>query len=355
MLGIGERHADADFFDSVHQHDVAGLRLLGLCALKPLEYQHLVHLGADWCATFVVRSAQHGNGLPGTDAAAIDAPDADAADVARIIERADLKLQRTVRIVGAHRHMRKDGFEQRPHAVALLFEAGGRPSFQRGGVNNREIHLLFGCAELVEEIEGVIHNPVRACARAIDFVDDDDRLQPLRQRLARDEARLRHRAIDRIDEQQHAVHHRQHALDFAAEIGVAGGVDDVDVRAFVRDRAVLGEDGDAALALEVVRVHHALDQVLVRGERAGLAQQLVDQRGLAVVDVGDDGDVADGTTRTRRAQRGAGRVVGERRGDFSIHAGGSERAAWVPRIRKKHISIARARPSSQKKLAISAA
>ena len=119
-------------------------------------------------------------------------------------------------------------------------------------------------------------------------------LKSERQRFARDEARLRHRAFDRIDQQQHAVDHRQHALDFAAEVGVAGRVDDVDVRALVRDRAVLGEDRDAALALEVVRIHHAFDQVLVRGERAGLAQELVDERGLAVVDVGDDGNVTYG-------------------------------------------------------------
>jgi len=31
---------------------------------------------------------------------------------------------------------------------------------------------------------------------------------------------------------------------------------------------------------------------LMRGKRTGLAQKLVDQRGLAVVDVGDNGDVA---------------------------------------------------------------
>jgi len=74
---------------------------------------------------------------------------------------------------------------------------------------------------------------------------------------------------------------------------MARSIDDVDVRAGVVDRAVLGENGDAALALDVVRIHHALDQMLVRGERAGLAQQLVDQRGLAVVDVGDDRDIAD--------------------------------------------------------------
>ena len=169
---------------------------------------------------------------------------------------------------------------------------GDRPAVQRRGVDHRKIELRFGRAELVEEIEGLVHDPVGPRARPVDLVDDDDGLQSQRERLARDEARLRHRAFDRIDQQQHAVDHRQHALDLAAEIGVARRVDDIDMRALVGDRAVLGEDRDAALALEVVRVHDALDEVLVRGKRAGLAQQLVDQGRFAVVDVGDDCDVA---------------------------------------------------------------
>ena len=41
-----------------------------------------------------------------------------------------------------------------------------------------------------------------------------------------------------------------------------------------------------------LRVHHPLGHVLVFAKRAGLPQQLVDQRGLAVVDMGDDGDIA---------------------------------------------------------------
>ncbi len=73
---------------------------------------------------------------------------------------------------------------------------------------------------------------------------------------------------------------------------MARRVDDVDVRVAVLDRAVLRQDRDPALALDVVAVHHALGDVLVVLEGAGLLQQLVDQRGLAVVDVGDDGDVA---------------------------------------------------------------
>ena len=38
---------------------------------------------------------------------------------------------------------------------------------------------------------------------------------------------------------------------------------------------------------------HALDHVLVGAEDAGLPEHGVDQGGLAVVDVGDDGDVPD--------------------------------------------------------------
>jgi hypothetical protein len=55
-----------------------------------------------------------------------------------------------------------------------------------------------------------------------------------------------------------------------------------------------------------VAVHHALGVGSCGGEGAGLLQELVDEGGLAVVDVGDDGDVAKmcWTSMTRRA-RGA--------------------------------------------------
>src|SRR6185312_2687482 len=78
-----------------------------------------------------------------------------------------------------------------------------------------------------------------------------------------------------------------------AEVGVAGGVDDVDLYALVPDSRVLREDGDAALALEVVRVHHPLGDDLVVAEGAGLPEEEVHERGLAVVDVRHDGDVAE--------------------------------------------------------------
>jgi hypothetical protein len=84
---------------------------------------------------------------------------------------------------------------------------------------------------------------------------------------------------------------------------------DVDDEVAVFHRGVLRHDGDAALAFEVDVVHRALGHALVGAEGAGLVQQRVHQRGLAMIDVGDDGDVAaqrigdgrDGRIGTRKA------------------------------------------------------
>src|SRR5260221_2104160 len=82
---------------------------------------------------------------------------------------------------------------------------------------------------------------------------------------------------------------------------MAGRIDDVDADIFPDHRRRLGEDGDAALAFEVVRIHDALGDALVLAEGAGLLQQAVDQCGLAVVDVVDDGNVAEFHCSPKRA------------------------------------------------------
>jgi hypothetical protein len=68
------------------------------------------------------------------------------------------------------------------------------------------------------------------------------------ERLAQHEARLRQRALGRVDQQEHAVDHRQGALDLAAEVGVARRVDDVDARRRSVTAVFFASDGDAALA-----------------------------------------------------------------------------------------------------------
>ena len=127
---------------------------------------------------------------------------------------------------------------------------------------------------------------------AVDLVDDDDNAVAELERLAEHEARLRHGALGGVDEQNDAVDHLQDTLDLAAEVGVARGVDDVDLRVAVAHGGILGQDRDAALALQIVGVHNAVDDLLIFTVDAALLEHLVDQGGLAVVNVGDDGDVS---------------------------------------------------------------
>ena len=75
---------------------------------------------------------------------------------------------------------------------------------------------------------------------------------------------------------------------------MAGRVDDIDLDVGVMDRGVFRHDRDAALAFEVHGVHDPFGDLLVGAENPALVQQGVDQSGFAMVDVGDDRDVAQG-------------------------------------------------------------
>ena len=128
---------------------------------------------------------------------------------------------------------------------------------------------------------------------AIDLVDHHDRAQALGERLADHEFGLRQHALGSIDKHDNAVDHVQDAFDFPAEIGVARGVDDVDARITPNHAGAFGQNGDAAFTFEVIAVHRAFRHLLVFAEGAGLLQQLVNQSGLAMIDVRDDGYIAD--------------------------------------------------------------
>ena len=72
---------------------------------------------------------------------------------------------------------------------------------------------------------------------------------------------------------------------------MAGGVDDVDLGPVPANGCVLRQNGDAALALERIGVHHPLDDDLILAKRASLSQHFVDESRLAVIDMRDDCDV----------------------------------------------------------------
>ncbi len=210
-----------------------------------------------------------------------------------------------------------DEVEERGEVLARSVELDIGPAGPAGGVEDGEVELVVVGAERGEEIEHLVERAVGLGVGLVDLVEHHDRPQSEGQRLGCDELGLRHRPFGRVDEEDDAVDHRQDALDLAAEIGVAGRVHDVDPRALPFDRGALRQDRDPALAFEVVGIHGPLGRGLVLAVGARLLQQLVDERGLAVVDVGDDGDVAQVHGRAPRGRSAGARSGGCRAGKRS--------------------------------------
>ena len=167
-------------------------------------------------------------------------------------------------------------------------KTGARRRKENGGVE-----LFVGSVEVEEEFKDLVDDFVAAGIGAVDLVDDDDGLQTELERALEHKTRLRHRAFVSVDQEQNAVDHFENAFHFTAEVGVARRVDDVELDAFVVDGGVFRENRDAAFALEVARVHNAVGNGLVLAERTALFEQLVDERGLAVVDVRDDSNISE--------------------------------------------------------------
>ena len=124
--------------------------------------------------------------------------------------------------VGRRRHL-DEQVEERPEVRARDGEVAGRRAQLRVRVHDRELDLVLVRPEVHEQLVDVVEHLGRPCVRAVDLVERHDDGQPAGHRLLEHVARLRERALGRVDEQQDGVDHEQAALDLAAEVGVARG------------------------------------------------------------------------------------------------------------------------------------
>ena len=104
-------------------------------------------------------------------------------------------------------------------------------------------------------------------------------------------------ALTGVHHQERALARGQTAADLIGEVDVAGGVDQVEdvfetILGLIVQAHRLGLDGDAPFALDLHIVEHLLLH-LPGGQAAGFLDQAVGEGGLAVVNMGDDGKVAD--------------------------------------------------------------
>ena len=138
---------------------------------------------------------------------------------------------------------------------------------------------------------------VRIGRGQIDLVDDGNDLEITGDGEIGVGDGLRFNALCAVDDQHRAFACRQRPGHFVGEIHVSGSVDEVElvVLALVfvmhRDRRCL--DCDAPLPFQIHRVQQLLLGFAITDSLRGL-QQTIGQRALAVVDMRDDGKIADG-------------------------------------------------------------
>ncbi len=138
----------------------------------------------------------------------------------------------------------------------------------------------------------------------VHFVQDGHHLKTLLNRGVAVGYRLRLNTLPRIHHQQRAFTGRQRTADLIGEVNVAGGINEVELVGFAILRVVMQRyavrfDGDAALTLQIHGIQDLGFHFTVRKTTANL-DETVGQGGFTVVDVRDDGKIADMTQITHR-------------------------------------------------------
>ena len=287
MLTVADRIGNIDVFDADHGAEIAALNGVGLLAPDAFKGEKLFDLSR-FGASVPFDDRQR---FAGVERAAVDAPDADPADEVGVIQRGDLREHRPVDLRRGRDEF-QNRVEQRENGTAFFGEVAHGPAVAAAGVKQRKIELIVAGVEFAEEVEDLVVNLIGPGIGFVDLVDDDHGAQIEPERLVEDEPRLRHRSLGGVDQEKHAVGEFENPFDLAAEIAVSGGVDDVDLGILVFDADVFGKDGDSAFAFEVVVVEEALGDDFVFAEDLRLMKNLVDEGGLAVVDVSDDRNVS---------------------------------------------------------------
>ncbi len=199
----------------------------------------------------------------------------------------DQRLQRRRGVAARRRDARDDGLEQLIDVLAGL----GR---DQDCVRGRD----------ADDFLDLLDDPRRVGRGQVDLVDDREHFQALIERGVAVGDALRLDALRRVDDEQRALAGRERARHLVGEIHVPRRVDEVQlvvgaVAGTVLERHALRLDRDAALALQVHRVQDLLLHLALL-EAAAQLDQAVGERGLAMVDVRDDREIANGRHSGRR-------------------------------------------------------
>ena len=195
---------------------------------------------------------------------------------------------RVALVQGWFGYVLNDGVEHGSDVVGGFTPVEAHPALLGRAKHGGEVELVFGSIEVAHEFKHLFLNLVGAAVGFVHFVDDHNGFQTNLNGFLEHETRLRHGTLESVDQQQAAVGQVEHTLHLAAKVAMPWSVDDVDLVTVIVDRNVLGENGDASLALKIIAVKDLSAYYLVVAEEVTCCQHLVDERGFAVVDMCDN-------------------------------------------------------------------
>ena len=142
--------------------------------------------------------------------------------------------------------------------------------------------------QVEEELFDLVKHFLGSCITTVDLVDHKDDRQVLGKSFRQHVSGLRKRTLCGIDEEKDPVYQRESAFNLAAEVGVTGSVDEIDLDALPLHLCCFGEDGDSSLTLLIVVVHDTINNGRMARERSSTPQKSIDKRRLSMVDVRDE-------------------------------------------------------------------
>ena len=252
-----------------------------------MEGEQVFNPSADALAAW--RYAQYRHSL--AQSARMQPPDTDLPLVVVVFESRHQQRSRFAFIVGRGGDFFQNRLEQRHKVIADVVGRHSGTPFKTDGVDHRKIGLFVACPKFDEKIEGLVERLFRVRVWTIYLVNHNDHTKPKPQRLTQHETGLRHRSFNRVDQQQSAIDHIEHALDLATEIGMTGSIHDVDFHVIPDHGGVFCQNRDAPFAFQCVRVENPLACGVGIPKHFGLLEHSVYKRRFAVVNMRNDSNV----------------------------------------------------------------
>ena len=281
---------DRDILTAGEADNVTNLRLGYGNTLKSVKLIDRNDLGRTILAVAVV--VTYHNALSLLDHTALNSTNADTTNELVVVDRGNENLKGLFLLSVGSRHIFKNCVKKGCKILAGSMRIKGSSTCSTRAEEHGRVKLLVGSIKLKKKLKHLVTDLIKTCIGTVNLVNNDDNAVVHRKCLLKHESGLGHRALCRVDEKDNTVNHLKDTLNLATEVCVSGGVNHVDLNTLIVNSSILCKNGNATLSFEIVRVHYSFLGLLILAIDTALTKHLVNQGGLAVVNVSNNSNIS---------------------------------------------------------------